>query len=131
MINKDSILEKMETEEGFFNHNNYHVVENSEDSVIIEAALTEEAMNPYGIAHGGFIFGLGDVAMGVLAIKKGKRAVTLDANIKYLKPGRGKKLFAQGKIVKDGDNIIFLEANIYNDEKILVAKMTGTYYYLK
>ena len=46
---------------------------NSEDSVIIEAALTEEAMNPYGIAHGGFIFGLGDVAMGVLAIKKGKR----------------------------------------------------------
>lgn len=131
MINKDSILEKMETEEGFFNHNNYHVVENSEDSVIIEAALTEEAMNPYGIAHGGFIFGLGDVAMGVLAIKKGKRAVTLDANIKYLKPGRGKKLFAQGKIIKDGDNIIFLEANIYNDEEILVAKMTGTYYYLK
>ena len=131
MINKDSILAKMETEEGFFNHNNYHVVENSEDSVIIEAALTEEAMNPYGIAHGGFIFGLGDVAMGVLAIKKGKRAVTLDANIKYLKPGRGKKLFAQGKIIKNGDNIIFLEANIYNDEEILVAKMTGTYYYLK
>ena len=131
MISQDNILQKMETEDGFFNHNNYHFVEYSKDSVIIEAVLTEESMNPYGMAHGGFIFGLGDVAMGVLALSSGKKAVTLDSNITYVTPGKGKKLIAKSALVKEGNRTIFLKADIYNDEEALIATMTGKYYYIK
>jgi len=119
----------MENRDGFFKHNNYHVVEISKDSVIIEAVLTDSAMNPYGIAHGGFIFGLGDEAMGLLAYNN-HQVVTLDSSISYLAPGKGNKLYAKAEIVQAKHKMAFLKATIYNDKNELIATMSGTYYYI-
>lgn len=128
-IYKESI-EKLETEAGFFRHNNFHVIEASEENIIIKAELNKNAMNPYGVVHGGLIFGLGDTVMGMLAKATGRNAITLSANISYIKPGNGKYLTAQGEIIKKGRNIIFLRANIYNDKENLIATMDSNYIYI-
>lgn len=125
------LLSKMENENGFFKNNNFHVVKATQEECIIRADLTDNSMNPYGIAHGGLIFGLGDVVMGMLARATGVPAVTLSANISYLKPGTGKFLLGKSEMIKAGKNTCVLRANIYNDQEELIATMDSNYFYLK
>ena len=129
MSNKEW-LDKLENKEGYFKNNNYHVVNLSDDNITLRADLTENSMNPYGIAHGGLIFGLGDTVMGMLAKKDGRDAVTLSANITYLKPGIGEYITAKGEVIKNGKQTCFLRANIYNDQKKLIATMESNYCYI-
>lgn len=130
-MNIEKELERIENEEGFISHNNYHIINKTKDNLTIRADLTKTANNPYGFAHGGFIFGLGDTVMGMLAAHQGKKAITVESNISYLKQGTGKYLLAQAEIVKEGKSICFLKSNIYNDKEDLIAILTSTYYYIK
>ena len=123
-------LDKMENEEGFFHHNNYHIVEANDKNIIIRADLNNNSMNPYNMAHGGLIFGLGDTVMGMIAAASGKHAITLNANISYLLPGTGKYLIAKGEIVRSGITTCVARANIYNDKEKLIAILSSTYYYI-
>lgn len=125
------LLSDMENKNGFFKHNNFHVVKAAEEECVIRADLTENSLNPYGIAHGGLIFGLGDVVMGMLARATGAPAVTLSANINYLKPGTGKYLIGKSELIKSGKSTCVLRANIYNDKEELIATMDSNYFYLK
>lgn len=129
-MDKEKLLTKLENE-GFFHHNNYHIIDKDENKLVIKADLTEKSNNPYGFAHGGLIFGLADTVMGMLAATNNKKAITLDSNISYLRPGTGSYLTATGEILKSGANICFLKSNIYNDKNQLIATATGTYYYLE
>ena len=81
----DRFLTDIEEKPGFFKHNNFEFVEIKENSAILKAELTENSMNPYNIAHGGLIFGLGDMAMGTALGTTGRKGVTLNATINYLK----------------------------------------------
>ena len=64
--------------------NNYKVEEIIEnESTTIKGYLTDTSYNPYDIAHGGYVFGLGDTAMGIAASSSGRQAVTLSATINY------------------------------------------------
>ena len=40
-------------------------VEATEEACVLKAKVTKNSLNPYGIAHGGFIFGLGDTVLGM------------------------------------------------------------------
>ena len=126
----EKLLEEMENKEGFFHNNDYHIIKNEKEDIVIKVNITPNSLNPYGSAHGGLIFGLGDTVMGIIAYKTGKKAVTLDANINYLKPGLGKYLIGKGKLVKKGKNTCFIRSDIYNDKNDLIATMSGTYYYI-
>ena len=129
-MNVNEILNKMEKEEGFFKNNDYHVVEATEENIILRADLSQKSMNPYDMAHGGLIFGLGDTVMGMVAASSGQRALTLSANISYLLPGVGKYLIAKGSFIRKGKTTCVVSANIYNDKEKLIATMTSTYYYI-
>ena len=121
------VLQKMENESGYFHHNQYYIEEITEESITLKANINENSLNPYGIAHGGFIFGLGDTAMGILAREENKEVLTLNANIDFLRPGSGKELIAKSEMIKNGKKIKVLKANIYNEEGKLIASMTSNY----
>ncbi len=121
---------EVDFESGFIKNNHYTIESHDEEKVVIKAELTESSLNPYGIAHGGFIFGLGDTVMGLAVYLSKQKAVTVSANIAYLKAAKGKFLKAEGKVTKAGNKICFTEANIYNENNELVATMTGNYYVL-
>lgn len=129
-MNKDEFLKYFE-EEGFIHHNNYYIETDENNELIVGAKLSIDANNFYGIAHGGFIFGLADTAMGIKAATKAKKIVTLSSNISYLIPGKGNYLIAKPEIIKEGNNICFLKCDIYDEKNQLVANATGSYYYIK
>lgn len=117
-------------DEGFIKYNNIELVEANDNEVILKAELTKNSLNPYGIAHGGLIFTLGDTAMGIASRMTGRESVTLSSNVTYLKPGKGTYLIAKGKIIKDGKATCYLKADIYNDKDDLVATMDANYFYI-
>ena len=121
-------LEKLSM--GFIKHHDFELLEVSPKRVILKAPLTEKSMNPYDMAHGGLIFGLGDTAMGILCRTTNRNAVTVNASINYLKPGKGEYLTAESEMLKEGNKLCFLRANIYDSEHNLIANMEGTYYFI-
>lgn len=130
-MSKEELIKNMENS-SFIKNNNYKVIEVIEGKkAILKGIITETSNNPYNIAHGGFIFGLGDTAMGVAASSTGKNAVTLSATINYLKPSTGKYLIAEAEVIKSGKKICYLQTNIYNDNEELVATMDSNYCYVK
>jgi len=127
---EEELLKKMEQEEGFFHHNNYQVVKADKEEVILKGSLVKNAMNPYDMAHGGFIFGLGDTAMGILVRVCGRRGVTLSSNINFLHPGTGEYITAKGKLIKQGKKTCYTRADIYDNEDHLIATMDANYYFI-
>ena len=92
--------------------------------------IREESLNPYGFAHGGLIFGLGDTAMGILSRSSGRKAVTLNSTINYLRPVVGKILRAEAEMIKDGKKTCLLRCNFYDENNKLTATMDGNYCYI-
>ena len=118
-------------ENDFIKHNHYQLIELEDGKKAIgEAELTEASLNPYGYAHGGFIFGLGDTAMGLVALSTGRNAVTLNGTINYLKPTIGKKLKVVAEMMKNGKKTCYLRCSFYDDNANLTATMDGNYYYI-
>lgn len=117
---------------GFIKHNNINIVNINKDNLCatLKADLDENSLNPYGIAHGGLIFGLGDTAMGVTAKLTGKSAVTLSSNISYLKPAKGAFLIAKAEMIKNGKQTCYLRCNIYDEKEVLVSTMDANYFYI-
>ena len=78
----------------FLKHNDIIIEKANEESSEVRLEISKKALNTYGIVHGGLIFSLGDTVMGITCRSTGRDAVTLDASINFVKPGRGKYLSA-------------------------------------
>lgn len=115
---------------GFLKHNDIIIEGVSEKTSTVRMNITEKSLNPYGIVHGGLIFSMGDTVMGVTLRSTGRDAVTLDASINYLKPGKGTYLVATSEVIKIGKTTSILKANIYNDKDELIAIMSATYFFI-
>jgi uncharacterized protein (TIGR00369 family) len=86
-----------------------------------------EHVNNLGIAHGGLICTLLDIAMGTAArCTVGHPVLTLDMQTSFLSSGRG-ELTAEGRVVRAGRSILFCEAEVRNAEGELVAKASGLF----
>ena len=120
-VNKDT---------GFIHNNNFEVIDVDDNYAVMEAKITEESKNLYGIVHGGFLFGLADSVCGLACLSTGRNAVTVDASINYLHAAKGSKLRAEASAIKIGNNISTYEEKIYDDKGVLVAISTVNYYYI-
>ncbi|HGJ5859763.1 MAG TPA: thioesterase family protein [Arsenophonus nasoniae] len=95
------------------------------------------------ILHGGVIASVLDVASGLVCIgnvlnrmtafskealrKRLSTIGTIDLNINYLHPGRGKKFIASGKIIRTGNKISVARAELHNEENKHIATGIATY----
>ena len=83
--------------------------------------------NNLGIAHGGLICTLLDVAMGSAArCGTGCPVMTLDMQASFIAPGRG-ALAAEGRVVRAGRSVVFCEAEVTGEDGALVAKGSGLF----
>jgi uncharacterized protein (TIGR00369 family) len=83
-------------------------------------------------AHGGSISALMDATMGVCALstvlKDHKVVSTVEFKISFVSPAQlGDRLKGQGKLVKGGRRILFVEGEIRNQNNDLIAFATGTF----
>lgn len=131
-MTKEEEIKLFNDRSGFIKHNNISIKEVTENNTILEAILTKDSLNPYGMAHGGLVFALADTSMGILSkVKTGKDAVTVNSQIDYLRPATGEKLTAVAEIIKIGKTIVVLKATIFNEQNKEVAIANSTYYVIE
>lgn len=95
--------------------------------------ITREILNPYRIVYGGVTALLADMAMGWMLeemIETRDKVVTLDMNVNYHNPGKGKELLAHCSILHRAQNIMQASCRIVNDRGELVVSATGTFLHL-
>lgn len=109
----------------FVRHCGIEAVAVTDGCTQLRLTLRPEHANNLGIAHGGIICTLLDVAMGTAArLAAGHSVVTLDMQTRFLNPGRG-TLKAEGRVTRGGRSVMFCEATIRDAEGVPVATATG------
>ena len=107
-----------------------HVISLNAHSAVVELELTDELLNPLGMAHGGTIISQCDIAAGSAAAACGRVAVTLDSTIHYYHPGRaGHLLTATASERKSGRTTAVYLIEVRDDEDKHIADATFTMYY--
>ena len=93
---------------------------------VLHLELKDNHFNLYGIPHGGVYATLLDIAMGTAASfpdSSGKEvdSVTLNLSVDYIAPPSSRILVAKGKVTKKGKSIAYCTAEIFDEDKKLIA----------
>jgi uncharacterized protein (TIGR00369 family) len=93
----------------------------------LRVVVGPEHGNNLGIAHGGLICTLLDIAMGTAARSAiGRPVITLDMQVGFIAPGRG-VLFGEGRVIRAGRSVVFAEAEVRTEAGELVARSSGLF----
>src|SRR5262245_10075287 len=99
-------------------------------SVTLALDLEEHHGNLQGFAHGGVLATLADAAMGLSvrsALEPGRRHVTIELGVHYLRAVRAGTVTATGRAVRVGRDVAYAEAVVADDRGTDVARASGTY----
>ena len=116
---KEQIKEKYNF--GYFLSNGFKITKLEKNEVIIEYKVKESGLNPYNIVHGGILFSLCDFASGALSLMNGHLPITTSDNINFLNVAKCKKIKCKCNILKEGNNIGYYDAKIYDENDILLT----------
>ena len=126
-MNELELREKKRMEEmPYFRTNHFVVDEIHPEGSVLHVDLGDEQKNPYGMAHGGLLYTLGDCVMGCTARCDGREYVTMDGQIHYLRSVKSGRITAKSRTIKRGKTTVVLEVEIYGEDERLLAYMTGT-----
>lgn len=76
------------------------------------------------------MYSLCDVAAGVAVGQRARTFVTLSGSLNFLRPGKGKKLRCEGRIIKSGRTVNVVETSVYDCSGTLTARGTFEIYTL-
>ena len=96
----------------------------AQQSCTFEFNITTDFCHSIDMVQGGFITAMLDAAMSHAAfshIANVTGVSSLEIKTSYLEPTRAGRLRAVGSIVKSGYKIAFMEAQLYNDQDVLLA----------
>ena len=100
----------------------------TDDSCRIEFPVHDFMFNPQGTLHGGVTAFVLDVAMGhLLKRSTGVPGATLEMKVQYLAPLRPPRATCEGRFLRQGKSLSFLEARIWDAEGTRAAVATSTW----
>lgn len=91
--------------------------------------IRAEMLNLHRSVHGGVIYSLADIGMGVALyslLGQGEQCSTIEIKINYFVPARGQRLVCTSRVLQKGRTIAVLEAEV-KDRGRLIAKGMGTF----
>lgn len=98
-----------------------------EDTCEVALDVKDFMFNPQGTLHGGVIAFVLDISMGHLLKKTIGPGMTLEMKTQYLRPARAGRIRAQGKFLKKGKSINYLETRLVDAEGNLLAAANSTW----
>ncbi|MVX66673.1 hotdog fold thioesterase [Clostridium chromiireducens] len=108
---------------------NLQIDEISEGKVKYKTKIIDKHCNIYGYVHGGTLASIADVVMGVSCVTLGKRIVTTDLSISYIKNVReGNIITAVGEVISDGNNIMRAVCKIFDESQELLVQAQASYF---
>ncbi|MBU2550787.1 MAG: PaaI family thioesterase [Proteobacteria bacterium] len=113
----------------YYKHLNMELLEAGDGFARVAMNLETHHNNTQGIVHGGALCSLADQT-GLAAIgtqlKLGQRPRTVQMDVRYLAPGRGRRLIAEGRVMKMGGLVSFSDVDIKDEtgRTVVAARCT-------
>ena len=106
-----------------------HITKLEEGQAVLSMSVTPNHTNLYNMVHGGALASLADTAMGIACATTGKKIVTLEMNMNFIKGAPPQSaLTAIGKVVHNGKSTLVAECDIVDLHHVLIAKARGTFF---
>lgn len=91
--------------------------------------IEDKHTNLYRIAHGGALASLADTIMGVACATLGKKVVTLEMNMNFIKGAVPQAaITGVGKVIHNGKSTMVAEGQILDGENKLIGTSRGTFF---
>ena len=97
---------------------------------ILHVEMRHDLENPYGMAHGGMLFTMIDTTAGAAARADGRKYVTVNASVNYLRSGRSGKITAKGTLVRRGRTATVVDVAVTDEAGDLLTTGTVTMFCL-
>jgi len=113
----------------FVSHLKILTEELGEGSARLSLPVEPHLKNSLGTVHGGVIMSLLDVALCTAARTLHPDSIgviTIDLSTSFIGGGKGARLLADSRVLRDGKSMIFVEAEAKNEDGSLVAKAIAT-----
>ena len=125
---KKKLLDFSNSREPFLTHNHMYTADIGDGSAAVVLPMCRDSLNRWGGAHGGILFALCDVAMGMAIMSLRQEViVTVNATIDYLSAAAADStLTAVGKVDRLGGKLAFCSAEV-TDENGKVIGMSAYY----
>lgn len=95
----------------------------------VTLAAGPQHANPMGTLHGGILCDIADAAMGMAfasTLAPDESFTTVELKINFFRPVWEARLRAEGKVVRRGSSVGYIECEIIDDQGRLVAKAAST-----
>ena len=113
----------------FSTENNIHITVAQPDYAEGQLEVSSTSFNPHGTVHGGCLYTLADTVSGTAAIAfKGKRCVTVNSSMEFLRPATGGVIRCTASPKKAGRTLSVIQTQLYDEGENLVATGTFTFY---
>jgi uncharacterized protein (TIGR00369 family) len=96
---------------------------------VVTLAAGSQHANPMGTLHGGVLCDIADAAMGMAfhsTLAPGESFTTIELRINFFRPVWEARLRAEGKVVRRGNIVGYIECEITDEAGRLVAKSSST-----
>lgn len=115
--------------DNFINHCGIKLDKVENGKITLSMEITDNLINGYFIAHGGALASLIDTCIGLTCFAYGKKVVTIDMNINYIKGVPiTKTAYATSNILHLGNQTIIGEALVTNENGEIYAKGTASFF---
>ncbi len=107
----------------------FRVVSVERDRTVVEFEPGPQHANPMGSLHGGVFCDVADAAMGtawLTGLEEGETCTTIELKINFLRPVWTGKVTAEGRVVRRGKSIGYVECDLRDEQGRLVAKSSCT-----
>ena len=101
----------------------------AEGHALITLAAGPQHANPMGTLHGGVLCDIADAAMGMAfasTLASGESFTTVELKINFFRPVWTAQLKAEGRVIRRGNTIGYMECDITDEQEKLVAKAAST-----
>ena len=128
----EQLRERRNEKNAFGNLVGVKIVEIREGYARTELEVRTELMNPVNSVHGGVLFTMIDITGGSAAVSHGENVTTVDADIRYLRPGIGvNKLVCEAEEIKRGRQLLVYRVDVKDEKGNILTAGTVTYMSLR
>jgi uncharacterized protein (TIGR00369 family) len=100
----------------------------TDDTCVVEVPIRDFMFNPQGSLHGGVIAFALDVSMGhLIRHTVGRPGITLEMKTQYLRPAVTGRVRCEGRFLRRGRTINYLESRMTDRDGKLLAMATSTW----
>lgn len=104
----------------YINHNHIVLSKVEPDYAEMYVDIVPESRNQIGSVHGGLYFSMADCCAGITSRTDGRKYVTQNAQVNYIRAGKEGRITAKSRMIHRGHSGCLSDVNIFDEEETLL-----------